>query len=124
MSRFPREANLISWAGLCPKSDESAGKRRSNRMKKVRGDAMPDRPTTDSDGIGGSWSSQQQNPSISWLGKGKALQSRPQMGQFLGLCCCAWQTVGVLPMKNRFTVSRTGEGVLWGCFRDQKGNSE
>jgi len=34
MSRFASEANLISWAGLCPKNDESAGKRRSNRMKK------------------------------------------------------------------------------------------
>ena len=34
MSRFPREAALISWAGLCPKNDESAGKRRSTRMKK------------------------------------------------------------------------------------------
>jgi transposase len=34
MSRFPSVANLISWAGLCPKNDESAGKRRSNRMKK------------------------------------------------------------------------------------------
>ncbi len=34
MSRFPTEAQLISWAGLCPKNDESAGKRRSNRVKK------------------------------------------------------------------------------------------
>src|SRR5260370_21372457 len=34
MSRFPSEDNLVSWAGLCPKNDESAGKRRSNRMKK------------------------------------------------------------------------------------------
>jgi transposase len=34
MSRFPTEGHLISWAGLCPKNDESAGKRRSNRMKK------------------------------------------------------------------------------------------
>jgi hypothetical protein len=34
MSRFPTEAHLISWAGLCPKNDESAGKRRSNRIKK------------------------------------------------------------------------------------------
>lgn len=34
MTRFPTEAHLISWAGLCPKNDESAGKRRSNRMKK------------------------------------------------------------------------------------------
>jgi len=33
MSRFPTEGHLISWAGLCPKNDES-GKRRSNRMKK------------------------------------------------------------------------------------------
>jgi hypothetical protein len=31
---------------------------------------------------------------------------------------------GVLPMTNRFTVSRMGEtGVLWCCFRGQKGNS-
>lgn len=34
MGRFATEGHLISWAGLCPKNDESAGKRRSNRMKK------------------------------------------------------------------------------------------
>ena len=34
MSRFHTEGNLISWAGLCSKNDESAGKRRSRRMKK------------------------------------------------------------------------------------------
>jgi len=34
MSRFPTQGHLISWAGLCPKNDESAGKRRSNRMRK------------------------------------------------------------------------------------------
>ena len=34
MSRFRTEGYLISWAGLCPKNDESAGKRRPTRMKK------------------------------------------------------------------------------------------
>jgi transposase len=34
MARFPTSAHLISWAGLCPKSDESAGKRRSTRVRK------------------------------------------------------------------------------------------
>lgn len=34
MSRFPTAGHLISWAGLCPQNDESAGKRRSNRMRK------------------------------------------------------------------------------------------
>jgi transposase len=34
MSRFPSEGHLISWAGMCPRNDESAGKRRSNRMRK------------------------------------------------------------------------------------------
>ena len=34
MSRFPSAGHLISWAGLCPKNDESAGKRRSTRMRK------------------------------------------------------------------------------------------
>ncbi len=34
MSRFKTEGHLISWAGLCPKNDQSAGKRRSTRMKK------------------------------------------------------------------------------------------
>ena len=34
MSRFLATLDLISWAGLCPKNDESAGKRRSTRMKK------------------------------------------------------------------------------------------
>jgi transposase len=34
MRRFPTAGHLISWAGLCPKNDESAGKRRSTRMRK------------------------------------------------------------------------------------------
>ena len=34
MSRFPTVGHLISWAGLCPRNDESAGKRRSNRLRK------------------------------------------------------------------------------------------
>jgi transposase len=34
MSSFETAGHLISWAGLCPRNDESAGKRRSNRMKK------------------------------------------------------------------------------------------
>ena len=44
MTRFPTEGQLISWAGLCPKNDESPtgqacglkahGKRRSTRMRK------------------------------------------------------------------------------------------
>jgi transposase len=33
MSRFPSPAHLISWAGLCPRNDESAGKRRSTRVR-------------------------------------------------------------------------------------------
>jgi transposase len=34
MTRFPTPAHLVSWAGLCPRSDESAGKRRSTRLRK------------------------------------------------------------------------------------------
>jgi len=34
MSRFATAAHLISWAGLCPRNDESAGKRRSTRLRK------------------------------------------------------------------------------------------
>lgn len=34
MSRFPTAGHLVSWAGLCPRSDESAGKRRSTRTRK------------------------------------------------------------------------------------------
>jgi len=34
MSRFGSDANLISWACICPRSDESAGKRRSTRIRK------------------------------------------------------------------------------------------
>ena len=34
MSRFPTVGHLISWAGLCPKLDESAGKHRSVRIRK------------------------------------------------------------------------------------------
>jgi transposase len=34
MSRFPTAGHLISWAGLCPRMDESAGKRRSTRTRR------------------------------------------------------------------------------------------
>lgn len=34
MTRFPTPGHLISWAGLCPRSDESAGRRRSTRVRK------------------------------------------------------------------------------------------
>jgi transposase len=34
MSRFPTVAHLLSWAGLCPRNDESAGRRRSTRLRK------------------------------------------------------------------------------------------
>jgi transposase len=33
MDRFPTAAHLVSWAGLCPRNDESAGKRRSTRLR-------------------------------------------------------------------------------------------
>ncbi|HET8646854.1 MAG TPA: IS110 family transposase, partial [Vicinamibacteria bacterium] len=34
MGRFPTAGHLASWAGLCPGSDESAGKRRSGKTRK------------------------------------------------------------------------------------------
>ena len=36
MTRFPSAAHLVSWAGLCPRNDESAGKRRSTRARRWR----------------------------------------------------------------------------------------
>ncbi len=35
MSRFPTVGHLIAWAGLCPRLDESAGKRRSTRTRRT-----------------------------------------------------------------------------------------
>lgn len=34
MARFPTAAHLRSWACLCPRNDESAGKRRSTRLRR------------------------------------------------------------------------------------------
>lgn len=34
MTRFETSGHLLSWAGLCPKMDESAGKHRSTRIRK------------------------------------------------------------------------------------------
>ena len=34
MSRFPTDAHISSWAGLCPGNNESAGKRRSGKTRK------------------------------------------------------------------------------------------
>jgi transposase len=33
MTRFPSAAHLVSWAGICPGHDESAGRRRSGRTR-------------------------------------------------------------------------------------------
>ena len=34
MSRFPTDAHMASWAGLCPGNNESAGKRKSGKIRK------------------------------------------------------------------------------------------
>ena len=34
MTRFASDAHLVSWACICPRNDESAGKRRSSRIRK------------------------------------------------------------------------------------------
>src|SRR5690348_13695594 len=34
MGRFPTAGHLLSWAGLCPRNDESAGRRRSTCLRK------------------------------------------------------------------------------------------
>lgn len=34
MSRFPTSGHLLSWGGMCPGNDQSAGKRRSTRLRK------------------------------------------------------------------------------------------
>jgi transposase len=41
MGRFPTAGHLVSWAGLCPRNDESAGKRRSTRLRKGAGWLKP-----------------------------------------------------------------------------------
>ena len=33
MTRFPSSGHLVSWAGLCPRPDVSAGKRHSTRIR-------------------------------------------------------------------------------------------
>lgn len=34
MSRFPTAGHLVAWSGLCPGQNESAGKRKSSRLRK------------------------------------------------------------------------------------------
>ena len=34
MSTFPTADHLVSWAGMCPRLDESAGRKRSKRLRK------------------------------------------------------------------------------------------
>jgi len=41
MSAFPAAGHLLSWAGLTPRLDESAGKRRSTRSRKARRGSSP-----------------------------------------------------------------------------------
>ena len=34
MNAFPTADHLVSWAGMCPRLDESAGRKRSRRLRK------------------------------------------------------------------------------------------
>jgi hypothetical protein len=38
---FPTAGNLVSWAGLCPRLDESAGHRRSTHTRQVLRGSQP-----------------------------------------------------------------------------------
>ena len=73
LSPFPLKSSAAGIESVGALLLATAGGRTSEPAA-VRGDAGSDRATTDTDRIGGSWSSQQQNPSISWLGKGGVLQ--------------------------------------------------
>lgn len=46
MSRFPTHRHLVSWAGFCPGNNESAGKRKSGKVR--RGDRWLKRALTES----------------------------------------------------------------------------
>jgi transposase len=37
MSQFPDEAHLSSWAGMCPGNNESAGVKKSEKVRKNNG---------------------------------------------------------------------------------------
>jgi transposase len=41
MTRFPSVGHLISWAGFCPRLDESAGKRWSTRTRQTSPSLKP-----------------------------------------------------------------------------------
>jgi transposase len=41
MQHFPTAGHLVSWAGLCPQLDESAGKRRTTRLRRGNGWLKP-----------------------------------------------------------------------------------
>ena len=51
MSRFPTAGHLVSWAGLCPRNDESAGKRRSTRVRKSANWIGVAPPKSDTSGV-------------------------------------------------------------------------
>ena len=69
----PAAQDRIDFLKTCPLLLALAGGGTSDAAA-VRGHAGPDRAATDTDGMGGSWSSQQRNPSIAWLGSGEVLQ--------------------------------------------------
>jgi transposase len=90
MARFPTAGHLISWAGLCPRHDESAAKRRSTRLRKgAPGTASPCLPPADRCAMA------QDHPGAVCLG------SLPQEGQLLP---------GAVPTPA--SPSRTQEGDL------------
>jgi hypothetical protein len=67
---------------------------------------LNDRAVTDTDGIGGSWSGQHRNPSISWLGVRRGVAKVGHKWAILG-CAADSRPSGVLPF-HRDTNMRTG----------------
>jgi transposase len=111
MSRFATAGHLVAWAGMCPSQNESAGKRKSSRLRKGA-------PWLKTMLVQCAWAAKRKNDSYY---KAQFLRLRSRCGPQKAICAVA---ASILTAIYHMVKNRTRHQDLGGGYFDKRSTSD